>query len=433
MDSEPVFLLLSLNSLELFKIILLFALLLSSALISGAEVAFFSLTPLQIEEEKEKQPKKIKLIQQLLSKPKRLLATILVANNFINIGIVLLFANLGSLYLNGLESPFFRLLIEVVLITFIILLFGEILPKIYANRKNISFARFMAVPLYNIERYFLFFLTLPMSRVTLFLEKRFGQKSGSFSVDQLSEALEFTDQHDTTLQDEQILQGIITFGNTDAKQVMCPRVDVFALEKDLSLEEILPLIIDKGFSRIPVYDEQLDQVKGVLYVKDLMPKIKEKNYDWTQLLRPAYFVPENKKLDDLLKEFQTKKIHIAIVVDEYGGTSGVITLEDLIEEIVGDISDEFDDEDIEYSKIDNTTYVFEAKISLKDFYRITKTPFEEEFEKEKGEAETIAGFILETAKSLPKIGQKIMFNKIVFTVESVDKKRIKRVKVSFPK
>ena len=214
---------------------------------------------------------------------------------------------------------------------------------------------------------------------------------------------------------------------------MCPRVDVFALEKDLSLEEILPLIIDKGFSRIPVYDEQLDQVKGVLYVKDLMPKIKEKNYDWTQLLRPAYFVPENKKLDDLLKEFQTKKIHIAIVVDEYGGTSGVITLEDLIEEIVGDISDEFDDEDIEYSKIDNTTYVFEAKISLKDFYRITKTPFEEEFEKEKGEAETIAGFILETAKSLPKIGQKIMFNKIVFTVESVDKKRIKRVKVSFPK
>ena len=361
------------------------------------------------------------------------MATILVANNFINIGIVLLFANLGSLYLNGIESPLFRLLIEVVLITFIILLFGEILPKIYANRKNISFARFMAVPLYNIERYFLFFLTLPMSRVTLFLEKRFGQKSGSFSVDQLSEALEFTDQHDTTLQDEQILQGIITFGNTDAKQVMCPRVDVFALEKDLSLEEILPLIIDKGFSRIPVYDEQLDQVKGVLYVKDLMPKIKEKNYDWTQLLRPAYFVPENKKLDDLLKEFQTKKIHIAIVVDEYGGTSGVITLEDLIEEIVGDISDEFDDEDIEYSKIDNTTYVFEAKISLKDFYRITKTPFEEEFEKEKGEAETIAGFILETAKNLPKIGQKIMFNKIVFTVESVDKKRIKRVKVSFPK
>lgn len=433
MDSEPVLLLVSLPSLTLFKIVLLLGLLISSALISGAEVAFFSLTPVQLEEEKEKQSKKIELIQQLLSKPKRLLATILVANNFINIGIVLLFANLGGLYLSGIENALIRLMIEVVLITFIILLFGEILPKIYANRKNVAFAKTMAIPLYNIERYFLFFLTVPMSRLTLFLENRFGQRKGSFSVDQLSQALEFTDQHDTTLQDEQILQGIITFGNTEAKQVMCPRIDVFALEKEDRMEEILPKIIDKGFSRIPVYKGQLDEIEGVLYVKDLMPKINQKNYDWTALLRPAYFVPENKKLDDLLKEFQTKKIHIAVVVDEYGGTSGVITLEDLIEEIVGDISDEFDDEDIEYSKIDNFTYVFEAKISLKDFYRITKTPFEEEFEKEKGEAETVGGFILETAKSLPKTGQKIIFNKVVFIIESVDKKRIKQVKVSFPK
>ena len=433
MESEPVLLFLSLPSIELFKILLLLGLLVSSALISGAEVAFFSLTPVQLEEEKEKQLKKIELIEQLLSKPKRLLATILVANNFINIGIVLLFANLGGAYLSGIENPLIRLMIEVVLITFIILLFGEILPKIYANRKNVTFAKIMAAPLYNIERYFLFFLTLPMSRLTLFLENRFGQRNASFSVDQLSQALEFTDQHDTTLQDEQILQGIITFGNTEAKQVMCPRVDVFALEKEDRMEEILPKIIANGFSRIPVYSGQLDEVEGVLYVKDLMPKINQKNYDWTKLLRPAYFVPENKKLDDLLKEFQTKKIHIAVVVDEYGGTSGVITLEDLIEEIVGDISDEFDDEDIEYSKIDNSTYVFEAKISLKDFYRITKTPFEEQFEKEKGEAETVGGFILETAKSLPKIGQKIIFNKVVFTIESVDKKRIKQVKVSFPK
>ena len=416
----------------LIKWILLGTLLLASALISGAEVAFFSLTPSVIEQAKESQPKRTEKIERLLKQPKRLLATILVANNFINIAIVLLFANLSNSLLSGVENELTQLFIEVVVITFIILLFGEILPKIYANRNNLSFAQFMAGTIYALDAYFLFYLTRPMSYVTLVLEKRFGQRSSSFSVDELSQALELTEQNDTTQEEDKILQGIVAFGNTDTKQVMCPRVDVFALSTSMSLDEILPQLIEEGYSRIPVYKERLDKIEGILYSKDLMPNLHLPNFDWTTLLRPAYFVPENKKLDDLLKEFQQKKIHIALVVDEYGGTSGVVTLEDLIEEIVGDITDEFDDEDIEYSIIDEKNYVFEAKVSLKDFYRITDLPIEEEFEKAKGEAETLGGFIIEVAGQLPRLRQKLNFENISFTIESVDKKRIKRVKVTLP-
>lgn len=416
----------------LIKWILLGTLLLASALISGAEVAFFSLTPSVIEQAKESEPKRTEKIERLLKQPKRLLATILVANNFINIAIVLLFANLSNSLLSGVENELTQLFIEVVVITFIILLFGEILPKIYANRNNLSFAQFMAGTIYALDAYFLFYLTRPMSYVTHVLEKRFGQRSSSFSVDELSQALELTEQNDTTQEEDKILQGIVAFGNTDTKQVMCPRVDVFALSTSMSLDEILPQLIEEGYSRIPVYKERLDKIEGILYSKDLMPNLHLPNFDWTTLLRPAYFVPENKKLDDLLKEFQQKKIHIAVVVDEYGGTSGVVTLEDLIEEIVGDITDEFDDEDIEYSKIDEKNYVFEAKVSLKDFYRITDLPIEEEFEKAKGEAETLGGFIIEVAGQLPRLRQKLNFENISFTIESVDKKRIKRVKVTLP-
>lgn len=414
----------------LIKWILLGTLLLASALISGAEVAFFSLTPSVIEQAKESQPKRTEKIERLLKQPKRLLATILVANNFINIAVVLLFANLSNSLFSGVENELTQLFIEVVIITFIILLFGEILPKIYANRNNLFFAQFMAGTIYVLDAYFLFYLTRPMSYVTHVLEKRFGQRSSSFSVDELSQALELTEQNDTTQEEDKILQGIVAFGNTDTKQVMCPRVDVFALSTSMSLDEILPQLIEEGYSRIPVYKERLDKIEGILYSKDLMPNLHLPNFDWTTILRPAYFVPENKKLDDLLKEFQQKKIHIALVVDEYGGTSGVITLEDLIEEIVGDITDEFDDEDIEYSKIDEKNYVFEAKVSLKDFYRITDLPMEEEFEKAKGEAETLGGFIIEVAGQLPRLRQKLNFENVSFTIESVDKKRIKRVKVT---
>jgi putative hemolysin len=434
LDPEPaLFISIStVTTITFVKWALLGILLTASALISGAEVAFFSLTPSVLEQAKEEGKRQVTRIEAMLKKPKRLLATILVANNFINIAIVILFASLSEGLFIGIENAYLQLFIEVVVITFIILLFGEILPKIYANRNNLVFSQFMAGTLYKLDHYFLFYLTLPMSKLTLFIEGRFGQRSKTFSVDQLSEALELTEQSDTTKEEDKILQGIVSFGNTDTKQVMCPRIDVFALSSTMSLKEIVPLIIENGYSRIPVYKDRLDTIEGILYSKDLMPNLHDKDFDWTTLLREPYFVPEHKKLDDLLKEFQQKKIHIAIVVDEYGGTSGVVTLEDLIEEIVGDISDEFDDEDIEYSKIDHKNYVFEAKVSLRDFYRITDLDLEENFEKAKGEAETLGGFILETAQSLPKLRQKIHFENVCFTIESVDKKRIKRVKVTFP-
>ena len=435
MDPEPLsiyFLYFSIEPIIGLKIILLAFLLLGSALISGAEVAFFSLTPSLIEEQKEKYPKKIQKIENLLQKPKRLLATILVANNFINIAIVLLFASLGDILFGGISNELVRLSIEIGMITFVILLFGEILPKIYANKNSMLFSRLMAGVIYGLDRKILFFITIPMSKVTLFLERNFGQQSNSFSVDTLSQALAFTEQKDTTKQEDQILQGIINFGTTDTKQVMCPRIDVFALEKEMSFEEILPLIIEKGFSRIPVYNNKMDQIDGILYVKDLMPNINTPEFKWQELLREPYYVPENKKLDDLLNEFKVKKMHMAVVVDEYGGTSGIVTLEDLIEEIVGDISDEFDEEELEYSKIDEKNFVVDAKVGLKDFYKIIQIEEVEAFEKAKGEAETLAGFILEIAQQLPVFGQKIIFEKIIFTIELVDKKRIKQIKVTLP-
>ena len=435
MDPEPLsthFLYFSIEPIIGLKIILLAFLLLGSALISGAEVAFFSLTPSLIDEQKEKYPKKIQKIENLLQKPKRLLATILVANNFINIAVVLLFASLGDILFGGISNELARLSIEIGMITFVILLFGEILPKIYANKNSMLFSRLMAGVIYGLDRKILFFITIPMSKVTLFLERNFGQQSNSFSVDTLSQAFEFTEQKDTTKQEDQILQGIINFGTTDTKQVMCPRMDVFALEKEMSFEEILPLIIEKGFSRIPVYNNKMDQIDGILYVKDLMPNINTHAFQWQELLREPYYVPENKKLDDLLNEFKVKKMHMAVVVDEYGGTSGIVTLEDLIEEIVGDISDEFDEEELEYSKIDANNFVVDAKVGLKDFYKIIQIEEVEAFEKAKGEAETLAGFILEIAQQLPVFGQKIIFEKIIFTIELVDKKRIKQIKVTLP-
>ena len=435
MDPEPLslyYLFISIEPIIGLKIVLLAFLLICSALISGAEVAFFSLTPSVIEEQKEAYPKKILKIENLLKKPKRLLATILVANNFINIGMVLLFASLGNLVFGDVVNEFVRLFIEIGLITFIILLFGEILPKIYANKNSMIFSRFMVGIIYFLDRKLLFFITYPMSSVTLFLERNFGQKSNTFSVTTLSQALEFTEQKDTTKQEDQILQGIINFGATDTKQVMCPRIDVFALDKEMTFEEILPLIIEKGFSRIPIYKDKMDQIDGILYVKDLMPNISTPNFKWQDLLREPYYVPENKKLDDLLNEFKVKKMHMAVVVDEYGGTSGIVTLEDLIEEIVGDISDEFDEEELEFSRADAKNFIINAKVSLKDFYRIIDLEDFEGFEKAKGEAETLAGFILEIAQQLPVFGQKIEFENILFKVELVDKKRIKQIKVTLP-
>jgi gliding motility-associated protein GldE len=272
-----------------------------------------------------------------------------------------------------------------------------------------------------------------MSQTTIFLERRLGDKKNQLSVDQLSQALELTGEDETTSDEQRILEGIVNFGSTDTREVMCPRIDMFALSDELTLEEIIPLILEQGFSRIPVFNEKKDNIKGILYIKDLLPNLKTPNYEWQTLLKPPIYVPENKKLDDLLKEFQQKKNHLAIVVDEYGGTSGLITLEDIMEEIVGDISDEFDEQDLSYSKLDENTFIFEAKISLKDFFRILKLEETEIFETIKGDAETLAGLLLEITKKFPKRGQKIKFEGYQFIIEEIGKFRIKQVKVSLPK
>ena len=414
------------------KVILLLLLLITSGLISGSEVAFFSLTKEQLNSKSEKKSRQMHIIQKMLQNPKRLLATILITNNFINIAIVLLFASFGEELFNQIENTFIILLIEIGVITFLILFFGEILPKVYANRNAMIFSQAIAFPVYIIDRYFLFFLTIPLSRITRFMESRFGQKNSEFSIDKLSQALELTSEEETTKEEHKILQGIVNFGNIETKQVMCPRIDVFALSVDMDMETIVPLILENGFSRVPVYTDNLDSVVGILYTKDLLPHIDQSNYKWEKLLKPVFYVPENKKLDDLLKEFQQKKIHLAVVVDEYGGTSGVITLEDVIEEIVGDISDEFDDDELIYSKLDDFTFIFDAKINLKDFYKVIDLEEEGIFESSKGESESIAGFVLEIAQVLPKVGQVIKFEGYQFVIESVDRKRIKRIKIILP-
>ncbi|MFL1010849.1 gliding motility-associated protein GldE [Flavisericum labens] len=430
MDPDPssfISLIVTVDYSVIFGLAFLVLLLVCSALISGAEVALFSLSSDQIKEGLEQKSKRIEVISKLLERPKKLLATILVANNFINIAIVILFAFLGDFLFGNIASPELKFVVEVVLITFLILLFGEILPKIYASRNNLKFAVFMAYPLRVLD-VFLSPVSLPMRGVTLAIHNRLGKQKSGISVDQLSQALELTSEEDTTKEEHKILQGIVSFGNTDTKQVMRPRIDIFAVNIESKYLEIMPEIVENGYSRIPVYKDNIDNIEGILYVKDLLPYIDRKQFDWTTLIREPFFVPENKKLDDLMTEFQDKKVHLAVVVDEYGGTSGLISLEDIIEEIVGDISDEFDDEDLTYSKLDENNYVFEGKTALKDFYKITKLEDETVFETNKGEAETVAGFVLEISGSFPKLNSKINFENYVFTIEAMDKKRIKLVK-----
>lgn len=433
-DPEPLYIALLLsNTKVLFGVVLVCILLLCSALISGAEVALFSLQASDFDQEDDHQDKRLSIIQTLLEKPKKVLATILVANNAINIAIVLLFASLGEQLFGDINTTIWginlRFLVEVVLITFLILLFGEILPKIYASRNNKQFACFMAYPLKLL--YVLFSpLSNPMRSITLFIQNQLGDKRSNFNVDQLSQALELASEDDTTQQEQQILRGIVSFGNTDTKQVMRPRIDMFALSKDDDFETIMEQVTKNGFSRIPVFTKSVDTIEGILYIKDLLPHLSKKDFDWVSLVRDPYFVPENKKLDDLLAEFKEKRNHLAIVVDEYGGTSGLITLEDIIEEIVGDISDEFDDEDVLYSKIDDYNYVFEGKTSLKDIYKIIDLEDPTAFESKKGEAETLAGFILEINGGFPKKNEVIKYESYTFTIEALDNKRIKQIKLT---
>ncbi|TPV35113.1 gliding motility-associated protein GldE [Paucihalobacter ruber] len=408
--------------------VLMVILLFFSGLISGSEVALFSLTKANIEQGLEKYPGAFKIIEKLLDRPKKLLATILVANNFINIAIVLLFAGLGETLFVNIESYVVKFILEVVLATFLILLFGEIIPKIYASRKKELFARKMAVPL-NFLDTLITPISMPMRYVTIILQNKLGRQKSNIGVEKLSQALELTSENNTKLEDQRILEGIVTFGNTETRQVMRPRVDIFAIEIESSFEEVIKDIVEHGYSRIPVYEDTLDNIKGILYTKDLLPHINKTTFNWQDIIRPAFFVPENKKLDDLMIEFKSKKVHLAVVVDEYGGTSGLLSLEDIIEEIVGDISDEYDDDDLVFTKIDDYNYIFEGKTNLKDFYKIISLEDDTIFETYKGEAETIAGFILEISKAFPRIGSNIKFKNYIFTVEALDKKRIKQVKL----
>jgi len=440
LDPDPSSLIISLLAIDasvVYGFVLLFVLLLCSAMVSGAEVALFSLNQTDLKSDEEEASKPLEIISKLLERPKKLLATILVANNFINIAIVILFASISDVLFKSINSEidfyFFDVdlvfFLKVIAATFLILLFGEILPKVYASRNNVKFSKFMAYPLKVMDVLFSP-ISLPMQGITHTIHNSLGKQKSNLSVDQLSQALELTSEEDTTKEEHKILKGIVSFGNTDTKQVMRPRIDIFALDESLKYTAIIPKIIKHGYSRIPVFKDNVDTVVGILYVKDLLPYLDREQFDWTSLLRKPFFVPENKKLDDLMVEFQEKKVHLAIVVDEYGGTSGIVSLEDVIEEIVGDISDEFDDDDLVYSKLDDNNYVFEGKTTLKDFYRIIKLDDEAIFEDEKGEAETIAGFVLEISGGFPKVHSKINFNNYVFTIEALDKKRIKQVKVT---
>jgi gliding motility-associated protein GldE len=418
-------------------IIGLVILLIGSALISGAEVALFSLSKKDLDEAKKSKSKSFEIITELLKKPKKLLASILVANNFINIAIVILFASTTNNLFEEIDSEInlagFKVnlvfLVEVVLITFLILLLGEILPKVYANRNNLKFSRFMAYPLKFLD-VIISPISIPMQKATLLIHRKLGNQKLTLNVEHLSQALKLTSEEDTTLEEQKILHGIVSFGNIDTKQVMRPRIDIFALDEATSYIEIVPEILKNGYSRIPVYKDSIDSVIGVLHVKDLLPHLQKKQFNWTELIRTPFFVPENKKLDDLMVEFREKKNHLAIVVDEYGGTSGIVSLEDVIEEIVGDITDEFDDNDLTYSKLDANNFVFEGKTTLRDFYSIIKLDDVSVFEEKKGEAETLAGFVLEISNSFPKLNSKINFKTYSFTVEALSNKRIKQLKVT---
>jgi len=431
LDPDPIFNLLNISAHlnVIIQFLIVICLFVASAIISGTEVAFFSLSKTDLDQLSKTNTKRGNLVLSLLKNPKKLLATILITNNFINILIVLLFALLGGRFLEGMEGSL-RFLTEVILITFLILLFGEVLPKVYATRNASNFALFMSKPILILNN-MLSPLSYLLTGLTGFVEKRFGKKQTDFSVETLSQALKLTAEDATTKDEKNILEGIVSFGNTETVQVMKPRIDIFAISDSASFLTVLEKIISNGFSRNPVYHENIDEIIGVLYAKDLLPHITKKDFNWQSLIRAPYFVPENKKLDDLLVDFQDKKNHLAIVVDEYGGTSGLVTLEDVIEEIVGDISDEFDIDDLIYSKLDAKNYVFEGKTFLKDFYKVLELDIES-FEAQKGESETLAGFLLEVSGKFPKKNEEIVFENCVFKIEDLDRKRIKQVKVTLP-
>lgn len=411
--------------ISISTIILLFL----SAVFSGSEVAFFSITPREIQELRAKNPLNPDKIIILLSRPKRLLATILICNNLVNIGIVLLSSILVSRWLDPMGLSTTNIfLIQVVAVTFVILLVGEIIPKVFANRNNMRIAKLMVVPMQLLNSFF-----LPLSKLLVnfsnIIDKRVSERGSNHSVEELEQAMELTlGNHAQNSEEKKILKGVVKFGSTEVKQIMTSRTNIESISEGTPFKILITKVLSYGYSRIPVVTDNLDSIKGILHIKDLLPHLEKDDFNWEEQLRQPFFVSENKKISELLKEFQDQKQHMAVAVDEYGGTSGVVTLEDVIEEIVGDISDEFDEEDVVYSKIDEKTFIFEAKTSLVDMYRVLNISGEN-FEIKKGESGSLGGFLIEQLGKIPKKGDKIKFDGYEFVIDSASQRKIARVKV----
>ncbi len=411
----------------LIAIIVVLLLLILSALVSGAEAAFFSLSPSEINRIKSSKHKSDLIITRLLGIPEKLLATILVTNNMLNIGIIVISAYVSSSLFDFRNSQVLGFIVEVVVITLIIVFFGEILPKIYSIRYSGKVAAFMAIPLEISEKIFrpLNFLLI---NSTAWIPQRLSHQKKNISIDELSDALDLT-KHGIS-EDQKILEGIVKFGNINASEIMTPRVDIVGTSTQTRFKNLISSIVESGYSRIPVFNSHLDDIKGILYIKDLLPHLdKPDSFNWQSLMRPAYFIPESKMINDLLKEFQTSKIHMAVVIDEYGGTLGIVTLEDILEEIVGEITDESDSDEITHTKIDDRNFLFEGKVLLNDFFKVFNAE-EDIFDGIKGEADTLAGLILELKGEMPRKNESFTCKGFTFTVKSVDQRRIKQIQVT---
>ena len=408
----------------IIAIVLAGLLLLVSGFASASEIAFFSLSPSDLNAIDEKKHPSDEKIRKLLDDTERLLATILITNNFVNVTIIML-CNFFFMSVFEFHSPIAEFLILTVILTFLLLLFGEIMPKIYSAQKTLAFCRFSAPGIWMFRSLF-YPVASMLVRSTSFLNKHFARKNHNISVDELSHALELTDKAELK-EENNILEGIIRFGGETAKEVMTSRLDVVDLDIRTPFKDVLQCIIENAYSRIPIYSENRDNIKGILYIKDLLPHLNKVDFRWQSLIRPAYFVPETKMIDDLLRDFQANKIHIAIVVDEFGGTSGIVTMEDIIEEIVGEIHDEYDDEERTYAVLNDHTWVFEAKTQLTDFYKITKVD-EEVFDEVAGDSDTLAGLLLELKGGFPALHEKVTYDHYEFEVLEMDNRRILKVK-----
>lgn len=404
-------------------ILLLFA----SGFVSASEIAFFSLSPNDLSEIEKEEHASDRRIVALLEDSEKLLATILISNNFVNVTIIMLCNFFFAEVVDFGNSVIVEFLVITVVLTFLLLLFGEIMPKIYSAQHTLKFVR-MAAPIVMVLKKAFSPLSNLLVRSSFIVNKCVAKKNYNISVDELSQALELTDKTEIS-EESNILEGIIRFGGETAKEVMTPRLDMVDLDVSATFNEVLDCVVENGYSRVPVYEDSRDNIKGILYIKDLLPYLKkEADFAWQNLIRPAYFVPETKMIDDLLRDFQTNKIHIAIVVDEFGGTSGIVTMEDIIEEIVGEINDEYDEEERSYVKINDYTYVFEAKTLLSDFYKILKID-SDSFEDIEGDADTLAGLLLEIKGEFPKLHEKLEFEHFQFEVLEMDARRILKVKV----